>query len=296
MRQEAIREALIHFELYRHLMNILSPESRFDGVTYKIEPEVSVQGKSADLVIYTETGGSFSPLLVIEVKKKTKEGFSVFDDDAAKQAQHYADNLLAPYFAITDGERLRFFKTPEQHIGDYRFSLDESGCRQLLQGLAEFNASRSSGLPFPTLPSPMEEFMKKSNKLVKELKKLFDELSVKGLIEKVSVGRVLYLNIKNHRGIIRLGLSDRPSEAFIDMRLKELRRAVGPWFAQVVEELSRVPGFNWVREEVHTSKPNTWRPIKKLITEEPDPAEVVKNLREWILKLEEIITRQHGQQ
>lgn len=296
MRQEAIREALIHFELHRHLMNILSSESRFDGVTYRIEPEVPVKGKSADLVIYTETGGSFSPLLVIEVKKKTKEGFPVFGDDAAKQAQRYANKLHAPYFAITDSERLRFFKTPEQHIGDYKFSLDESACRQLLQGLMEFKASRSSGLPFPTLTPPTEELLEKSNKLVKELKKLFDALSVKGPIKKVNVGRVLYLNIKNHRGIIRLGLSDRPSEDYIDIRLKKLRKAVGPQFAQVVKELSRVPGFNWVREEVHTSKPNTWRPIQKLITEEPDPTEVVKNLREWILKLEEIITRQHGQQ
>jgi hypothetical protein len=293
MKQEAIREALIHFELYRCLMNILSPESRFDGVTYKIEPEVSVQGKSADLVIYTETGGSFSPLLVIEVKKKTKEGFSVFDDDAVKQAQYYADKLLAPYFAITDGERLRFFKRPEQHVGDYKFLVDESACRQLLQGLTEFKESRSSGLPFPTLKPPMEELMNKSNTLVKELTKLFDDLSVKRSIEKISVGRVLYLNIKNHRGIVRLGLSDRSSENYIDIRLKELRRAVGRRFSQVVEELSSVPGFNWVREEMHTSKPFIWRPIRKLITEESDPTEVVKNLRDWILRLEEHITSQN---
>jgi hypothetical protein len=66
--------------------------------------------------------------------------------------------------------------------------------------------------------------------------------------------------------------------------------AVGPEYTQVVEELSKVPGFNWVQEELNVSKSFIWRPIKKLITEEPDPTEVIKNLREWILKLSETIT------
>lgn len=290
MRQKVVREAVIHFELYRHLMNILSSESRWDRVTYKIEPEVSVQGKSADLVIYTETEVSLDPLLVIEVKRKTEEGFSVFDSAAVKQTQHYADKLHAPYFAITDGKRLRFFKTPKQHVGDYEFLVDETACRQLLQGLTEIQASRSSGLSFPTIKPPMEELMKKSNTLVKELAKLFDELSTERSIEKEIDGRVLLLNIKNHRGIVRLGLMNRPSENYLDIRTEELKRAVGPRFSQVVEELTRVPGFNWVQEAFHTSKKFIWKPIRKLITEEPDPTQVVKNLREWILKLGMIIT------
>jgi len=293
MKQEVIREALIHFELYRHLKNILLSESRFNGVTYKIEPEVPVQGKSADLMIFTETEGSAKPFLVIEVKRKIKGGFSVFDDDAFKQAQNYAKKLVAPYFAITDGEHLRFFKIPEQHIGDYRFSLDQHTCRRLLQDLTELKTGGNSGLSFPKLKNPMEELINKSNTLVKELTNLFDKLSRRESIEKVVEGRVLGLNI-NVNKILRLNLSDQPNGNILDIRLEELRTAVGSKFPQVMEELSKVPGFNWIREEVDISMPNTWRPIKKLITEEPDPKKVVRYLRQWILELEKLITSQNG--
>jgi hypothetical protein len=41
--------------------------------------------------------------------------------------------------------------------------------------------------------------MKKSSELIIELNKLFDELSVKESVEKLKVGKVFFLNIKNHR-------------------------------------------------------------------------------------------------
>jgi len=229
-----VREALVHFDLYRHLMNIISSEIEFDGVKYKVEPEVPVSGKSADLVIYAYEKDFFRPLLVIEVKKQTKEGFLVFDDEAVEQARFYAKNLQARYFAITDGKRLRFFETPKKYIGDYQFSLDESACRQLLEALALFKKGEISRLPFPSISPPTQELIKRSDRLVKELVKLFEKLSSEMVIQKEWVGSVMYANVKGHRGIIRLGLDKQVNKAFIDVRLKELKKALGSNFIQMI--------------------------------------------------------------
>lgn len=66
-----LREARVHFELYRSLVNCILSNSRFDGIRYTgVEPEL----KSADLVVKAKLQRSPTNFLVIEVKGRTKLG------------------------------------------------------------------------------------------------------------------------------------------------------------------------------------------------------------------------------
>ena len=69
---------------------------------------------------------------------------------------------------------------------------------------------------------------------MKELVKLFEKLSSEMVIQKEWVGSVMYANVKGHRGIIRLGLDKQVNKAFIDVRLKELKKALGSNFIQMI--------------------------------------------------------------
>ena len=92
-----IREAVIHFELYRLLMNIISTKYDFSPIKYVwVHPEyVTRLGSSVDLVVDAEAGDEILHFLVIEVKRKTRSGLEPFSDEAKQQAMRYAEILQA---------------------------------------------------------------------------------------------------------------------------------------------------------------------------------------------------------
>lgn len=286
-----LREAVVHFELYRFLMNTISFRKQFDTIRYiAVEPEVRVDGGSADLVVKAELNGSPTHFLVVEVKKRTELGLPIFDDDARDQAKKYATALSALYYAITDGQRLRLFRVPSEYIGDYALPQDEGTGKQLLKGLSDLHAGIISKLPFNAVKDPREVIIEQSTGFTKMLDGLFNELSGKRGIVKRIHGKVVFLSIRQHKGVLRLGLSEDPSKTYIDIRLEMLRKAVGLGkFADVIKKLSEVSGFQWVHNKIYSEEPNTWRYIKNLVTEEPDRDNAREGLRRWILELDGIL-------
>ena len=284
------REFVIQFELYRFLMNNMDSERRFGSMKYRyVDPEAPAGTGGADLVVKAEIDGSLVNLLVIEVKKRTDRGYLVWDDEARKQAKRYAEILSAPYYAVTDGQCLRLFKTRnEEYVENCKFSLDKDTAELLLKGLSDLHEGKASRLPFDTIRPPIEEIEKLSTGFTRMLLDLFQELSGKGTITATLHGRVKYLNIGCHRGILRLNLSNEPTEVAVDVRLNTLRKALGNSFTKMIKELSEVPGFQWVYEGAD-SKYNIWKPVKNIITIEPVLNDVCEGLRKWLLELDHIL-------
>jgi hypothetical protein len=212
-------EAVIHFELYRFLMNSMDAERQHGSIKYShVEPEAPAGIGSADLVVKAEIDRSVVNLLVIEVKKRTDRGYLVWDDEARKQAKGYAGILSAPYYAVTDGQCLRLFKTQnEEYMENCKFSLHEDSISLLLKGLSDIHEGKTSRLPFETIRSPIEEIEKLSVGFTRMLLDLFQELENKGTITVTLHGRVKFLNIGRYRGILRLNLSDEPTQVAIDV-------------------------------------------------------------------------------
>jgi len=134
------REAVIHFELYRCLKNVVCSSGFLEGIKFDVEPEFPVKGGSVDLLVRAVLNGSIINLLVIEVKRWTNDGLSLFSSLSEGQVKEYAKSLSAVYYAITDVQRFRLFKTSgDELIGNYKLSddkiFDENVARQLLEGL-----------------------------------------------------------------------------------------------------------------------------------------------------------------
>lgn len=111
-------EAEIHFELYRHLMNAIEEGASYYGITYtNVEPEQSLEGGYADLVVETEGG---DPFFVIEAKREPVDDpdrdIDPYSTQVIDQASRYATRLGAPYFATYNGRKLVLFKTFERGV------------------------------------------------------------------------------------------------------------------------------------------------------------------------------------
>lgn len=117
-----LREAVIHFELYRLLKNCLISGGHSD---IEVEPELTLGGRSADLVLtHKRNGKERLYLMVIEMKTALRE-FSVYDHKAREQVKAYAEHLNADYCAVTNGHILSLFKRTGEDFGYYRFELSE---------------------------------------------------------------------------------------------------------------------------------------------------------------------------
>ncbi len=159
------REAVIHFELYRRLKNVVCSSGFLEGIKFDVEPEFPVKGGSVDLLVRAVLNGSIINLLVIEVKRWTNDGLSLFSSLSEGQVKEYAKSLSAVYYAITDGQRFRLFKTSgDELIGNYKLSddkiFDENVARQLLEGLVNIYKGKTPKLPFNTFNDPIEEIEK----------------------------------------------------------------------------------------------------------------------------------------
>ncbi len=285
-----VREAVVHFELYRCLKNCISSEGRFEKIRFvDVIPEVPVNGRSADLVVKADLNGSPVNFLVIEVKKRTKEGFPIFDTASLDQTKGYAQTLSAVYQGITDGQRLRLFRTLDDRLlGNYKFSLNEGAARQLLKGLSDLQAGKASGLPFDVIQSPWPQIVKLSDEFSTMLNNLFNEISGKGGILAARRGRVVFLNIGSYEGILRLGLDKSPKEAYVHIQLDILRKMLEfAKYTQTIRKLSEISGFQWVKDRTDASKAFIWSPIASIIADEkPDYNQAKEDLREWLLELD----------
>lgn len=182
----------------------------------------------------------------------------MFDDDTREQARGYAMTLNAPYYAVTDGQRLRLFKTPDELIGNYAFSLDKHSIRKLFQGLSDLHAGKGSELPFDSIHHPTEVIKERTEGFTKMLLDLLEELADEGKIVVKQRGWIKYLGVGRHQGLLRIGIYKEPQKNYIDIRLAGLKKALGTVkFVESMKELSEVPGFQWVWNPEVSNKPNT---------------------------------------
>jgi len=91
--------------------NVVCSSGFLEGIKFDVAPEFPVKGGSVDLLVRAVLNGSIINLLVIEVKRRTNDGLSLFSSLSEGQVKEYAKNLSAVYYAITDGQRFRLFKT-----------------------------------------------------------------------------------------------------------------------------------------------------------------------------------------
>jgi type I restriction-modification system DNA methylase subunit len=130
------KEAEIHFELYRHLANAIDNGASHHGITYTdVDPERSLEGGYADLVVETEGG---HPFLVIEAKREPVEDpdrdIDPYATPVIDQASRYAVRLGAPYFATYNGQKLVLFQTFEQGV----HLLDRKSREYEVEDISEF--------------------------------------------------------------------------------------------------------------------------------------------------------------
>jgi len=116
-RNNEVREAKIHFELYHHLQNVIGGRPSFRGIQFtRVEPELRIDGKP-DIVIFDKTD---KPWLVIEAKRRTRTGythnFDPYSPLVIKQAFDYASDLGSPYFATYNGQVLVLFETFKEFV------------------------------------------------------------------------------------------------------------------------------------------------------------------------------------
>lgn len=112
------KEAGLHFELYRCLQNAIEKSPEYYGVRYgKVVAEMAVDSGRADVVIQDDRG---RPLVVIEAKRETKEGYDrnidPYSPRVIEQAFRYAGHLGAPYFATFNGAYLVLWSTFEMGV------------------------------------------------------------------------------------------------------------------------------------------------------------------------------------
>jgi len=292
---DGVRESVIHFELYRRLKNSVCSSGFLGRMELDVEPEFPVEGGSVDLLVKAVLNGSITNLLVLEVKRWTKEGLSLFDSQSVDQVKGYVKSLPAVYYAITDGQRFRLFKASgDELIGNYKLSdditIDENVARQLLEGLVDIHKGKTSKLPFSTFEDPIEEIEKATSGFSQVLIDLFDELSSSGVVRIEKRGNVMWLNVGHNKGILRVGIYKELSENYIHVQLEVLKKALGiDKTDKMLRKLSEIPGFQWIPGRIDPSKSSIWIYIKNAITEEPDYIQAKEGLRKWILELDEAL-------
>jgi len=129
------REAEIHFELYRHLMNAIDRGATHYGIEYiNAGPEQRINGGYADIVVETSDG----PFFVIEAKREPVDepdrDIDPYATPVIEQAARYAIHLGAPYFATYNGQKLVLFQTFEQGV----HLLDRKSREYELSDISEF--------------------------------------------------------------------------------------------------------------------------------------------------------------
>jgi hypothetical protein len=285
--RKLVTEADVHFELYRHLTNLISGQSQYGGVEFdRVEPERVTEHKAADLVLWSVQNGVPSPVVVIEVKKPGTRGVLVFDESAVKQAQRYAQSLGATLSIVTDGFYLRVFRKSGESLGDYRFVCDADACRRLLLGIVQLLTGESSSLRFERARSPSEEIMAgQTNKMTSDLLQLLHEVSGTSDCALNSHGNVNDLVIRGHK-VLALQLNQGPAGDTLVLWLNGLRSAAGLSFGSAISNLSELPGFAWIKSrDIEEGTPFIFRSIRDIVAEDPVPIRILDGLRKWLFDL-----------
>ncbi|MHA1250773.1 MAG: type I restriction enzyme HsdR N-terminal domain-containing protein [Candidatus Helarchaeota archaeon] len=105
-------EAIAHFETYRILKNKFIEGFQHNGVIFtNIMPEYKIKNKRIDLVIFIKTENKNEvPFVIIEVKRGKQNVHPGANKNTIIQAKKNAKVINAPYYIITDGERIICFK------------------------------------------------------------------------------------------------------------------------------------------------------------------------------------------
>ncbi|MFX1299156.1 MAG: type I restriction enzyme HsdR N-terminal domain-containing protein [Promethearchaeota archaeon] len=106
-------EYIAHFELYRILKNRILEKFEYKGVEFSdIIPEYRIKNERADLVIFIKNKSikQQKPFIVIEVKRGKINRNPASNHINVEQAEKYAKALNAPYYIVTDSEKISWFK------------------------------------------------------------------------------------------------------------------------------------------------------------------------------------------
>lgn len=288
MDSGAVREASIHFELYRLIKNCLCSGRFRNYCILDVEPELSVGGRSADLVLMDKEKESC--ILVIEVKGRGKGDYAVYDEAAEKQASNYANHLDACFYAVTNGIILRLFRRPNMPIGDYNFELSETCVGRFLEGLLSLYFDEKMNLDLPHARTP-EERKKGRDVLVEAIIKALKEIDNKSdfrletrILRKTNM---YYLSVGEFKQVFRLGIplkNSREANPFLTIMLDELRKKFAEKdLKKLLERLSQISGFEWIKE-ANLRKQFTWRyltPYKEI-----DAEKVKMDLKAWFKLLQ----------
>ena len=106
MYRGSCREVVIHFELYRRLKNVICSSGSLEGIKFDVEPEFPVKGGAVNPLVRAVLNGSIINLLVIEVKRWTNNGLSLFTSLSEDQVKEYAKSLPAVYYDMQNCNRL----------------------------------------------------------------------------------------------------------------------------------------------------------------------------------------------
>jgi len=107
------KEDIAHFELYRILKNRILENLEYRGIEFcDVIPEYNIKNERADLVIFFKTNSiePQKPFIVIEVKRGKMNRNPASNNRTVEQAKKYATALDAPYYIITDAEKISWFK------------------------------------------------------------------------------------------------------------------------------------------------------------------------------------------
>ena len=282
---EKLREAVVHFELYRLLKNCLVLGGYFDVY---VEPEKSVGGRSADLVLTRKVDGQDKNLIVIEVKG-ARNRFSAYDNKAREQVKAYADRLDADYYSVTNGYVIWLFKRPHKDYGYYRFELSEDCVKRFLNDLFEMINGEREELSLQKAPS-IEEIVRSTNNFAETIRKVLENLNgqhnFRLEIEDKGKTHMFYLSVGKFKRLFRLGIphaQTHENKPFVDIRINALKRKLGVEnVKKLLNELSKISGFEWVKD-CNIKREFIWKYLTP--PEQQSMKKLEQELTNWLLKL-----------
>lgn len=287
------REALVHFELYRLLRNVLDGGRFQHSCPVHVEPERYVKSGSADLVLEFELDGR-RELVVIEVKGRTR-GLAVYDGKAEDQARAYAEHLSSKYYAVTDGQILRLFKLSGESIGDYEFRLEEKFVGKFLDELYKLIVGKSERLDLPKAPSK-DEVTKITNEVAEAIVEVLEELGKEkgfGLESEMKTKALMhYLSVGDLKRVFRLGTPPQGVSGLpgVEIWLKTMRRKLDEAIIKkLMDDLSKIPGFKWAKN-YSPEKEFIYKNI--FIDSELDIKDFKAKLKEWLVNMYKLTKQQ----
>jgi len=287
MSTGALREAIIHFELYRLLKDCLDSGGFSVPCQVDVEPERLAGGRSVDLVLICRERGTC--LSVIEVKGRSRGELIIYDEAVEEQARRYAEHLKAPYYIITNGVILRLFRYPCECVGNYYFQLSKTCVRQFLADFFSLYTGEKTDLNLRRAPSP-SEIEKLTNALIQSIIEALEEISKNPSFRlETKIARETknyYLSAGDLRRVFRLGIplkDSREANTCVTIELNEMRRKLSEEdLKELLRNLSQIPGFEWITG-INLKRRFVWKYM--VYHKRVDVEKVKKELAMWFISL-----------